>query len=91
MKLLGRKILVNFPQIEKSPIELTPEVQEQIDKEMMKKWTALEVYAIGDEVTKVNVGDKVYIPASSLQGGERLEVDGEMRLMVGDYDVNIVW
>lgn len=91
MKLLGRKLLLSFPQIEKSTIELSPEVQAEIDKELMKKWTALEVFAVGDEVTKVNVGDRVYVGTGSLHDAERIEIDGEMKMLVGDYEVMIVW
>ena len=91
MKLKGKRILLSRPVMEKSAIELTPEVQASLDQENMKKWTHLEVFAIGDQVTDINIGDVVYIPKNALEQSDVLEVEGEVKLMVSDFQVAIVW
>jgi len=90
-KLRGRKVLVNMPVIEKSVIELGPEVQAELDKETMKKWTRLEVFAVGDLIEDIAVGDKVYIPTGALGNAERISFQDDVKFLVDDYQINIVW
>lgn len=93
-KLRGRRVLVNAPIADapKSVIELSPEVQDQIDQELMKKWTRLEVYEVGDEVTDLAKGDKVYIPSGALQNAERIVFsDTDIKFLVDDYVIGIIW
>jgi hypothetical protein len=91
MKLVGTRILLKKPVKPDSKIVLTPEGEAQLEKDMMKQWTALEVYAVGEEVSLVKPGDKVYIPAIILQNTEIIEVEGETRLMIAERDIAIVW
>ena len=91
MKLQGRRVLINVPKKKESVIELTAKDEEQIMQEAMKLWTKLEVYAIGDTVEKLAVGDKVYITTGSLQNAEKVEIDGEIKLMVSEGDIAIIW
>jgi co-chaperonin GroES (HSP10) len=51
----------------------------------------LEVYALGEEVTSVKVGDFVYVNLMYLQSAELVEVEGEEKIMVRDSDIAIVW
>ena len=48
--LVGKRVLVNKPEKPESKIQLTPESESLMEQEMMKQWTALEVYAIVNEV-----------------------------------------
>jgi hypothetical protein len=91
MKLKGKRVLLSRPVLEKSAIELTPEVQAKLDQENMKKWTHLEVFAIGDQVTDINVGDVVYLPKNAIEQCDILEVDGEVKLMTSDFQIAIIW
>ena len=91
MKLKGKRVLLSRPVMEKSAIELTPEIQAKLDQENMKKWTHLEVFAIGDLVTDVNVGDVVYVPKNAIEQCDVLEVEGEVKLMVSDFNIAIIW
>lgn len=91
MKLMGRRVLINVPQKKESVIELTAKDEEQIMQEAMKLWTKLEVYAIGDTVERVAVGDKVYVTTGSLQNAEKVELEDGMKLMLSEHDVAIVW
>ena len=91
MKLLGKRILLNIPARKESMIELTPETERQLDEEMIKKWTALEVFAIGADVNVVVPGDKVYIGTGYLSDAERIIIDEETKLMVSEFEIAIVW
>lgn len=91
MKLLGKRILINVPKRPESIIELTPEVEKQLETEMIKQWTNLEVALVGSEVEKIKEGDRVYIPASVLTNAERIPVGEETKMLVNEYDISIVW
>ena len=91
MKLQGRRVLINVPKKKESVIELTAKDEEQIMQEAMKLWTKLEIYAVGNTVEKLAVGDKVYITTGSLQNAEKVEIDGEVKLMVSEGDIAIIW
>jgi hypothetical protein len=88
----GKRILLSKPYKEKSGIELTTTQQAEIDAELMKKWTNLEVFAIGEDVTAVKPGDKVYIPTFILQSAEIIDLNDQgIKIMVGEQDVAIIW
>ena len=91
MKLLGKRILINVPVIEKAVIELSPAQEEERQQEAIKKWTQLEVHAVGDEVEKVNVGDKVYVQTFALEGAEKIMIGEDMKLLVKEFDIAIVY
>jgi len=91
-ELRGKRILVTKPVAEtKSLIEITPEVQAELDREMMSKWTRLTVFAVGTEVADIKSGDQVYINASMLANAELVQLDGVDYMMVLDHAVAIVY
>jgi hypothetical protein len=91
-QLRGRRILITKPVAEtKSIIEITPEVQAELDKDMMKRWTRLTIFAVGTEVTDLAAGDDVYINASMLANAELVQLDGVDYMMVLDHAVAIVY
>ena len=87
MELFGKRILINIPVIEKPVIELSPLQEAEREKEAIKKWTELEIFAIGDEVEKVKVGDKVYVQAFGLESAEKIMIGEEMKLLVKEFDI----
>ena len=91
MHLKGKRVLLSKPVLEKSQIHMSTEVQESLDKENMKKWTHLEVFAIGESVEGIKVGDFVYVPKGGLERSDVVEVEGEIKLMVSDFDIAIIW
>lgn len=92
-KLRGRTILVNVPQRKKSAIELSAKDEDMIMQEAVKMWNKLTVFAVGDKVEEVVAGDVVYIRTSSLDMNvvERIDIDGEVKLVLNEGDVVIVW
>jgi hypothetical protein len=91
MKLLGKRILINIPVIEKAIIELSPAQEAEREKDAIKKWTELEVHAIGDEVEKVKAGDIVYVQTFALEGAEKIMIGDQMKLLVKEFDIAIVY
>ena len=91
MKLLGKRILINVPEIEKAVIELSPAQEEERQKEAIKKWTQLVVHSVGDEVEKVKAGDKVYVQTFALEGAEKIEIEDTIKLLVKEFDIAIVY
>jgi hypothetical protein len=88
---MGRRVLINVPKKKESVIELTAKDEEQLMQEAMKLWTKLEVHAVGDTVERLKEGDKVYITTGSLQNAEKVEIDNEVKLMVSEGDIAIIW
>jgi len=91
-KLRGKRILINKPEKRNSGIELTSEAEAELEKDWMKSWKELEVYAIGSDVVEVKVGDKVYLPTYVLQNAEIIDMQEEgIKMMIGEQDIAIIW
>jgi preprotein translocase subunit YajC len=91
-QLRGKRVMIQKPEPEKkSIIELTPEVEVQLEKEAIAKWTRLKVYAVGTDVTDIVAGDEVYITPGILAGAEIFKVDEEVFMIVPDHAVAIVY
>jgi co-chaperonin GroES (HSP10) len=87
----GHRVLLNRPKREERLIQLTPEMEEELNMKELANLKRLEVYALGEEVTNVKVGDFVYVNLMYLQSAELVEVEGEEKIMVRDSDIAIVW
>ena len=87
----GHRLLLNRPKREERLIQLTPEMEEELNMKELANLKRLEVYALGEEVTNVKVGDFVYVNIMYLQSAELVEVEGEEKIMVSDRDIAIVW
>ena len=85
-KLRGRTILLSVPERKKSSIELSAKDEEAMMQEAAKLWSKLTVYAIGDKVEDVEVGDQVYVRTSALnmEQVERVDIDGEIKLVLNE-------
>ena len=92
-KLRGRTILLSIPERKKSVIELSSKDEEAIMAEAVKMWNKLTVFAVGDKTEEVSVGDQVYVRTSSLnlEVVERIEIDGQTKLVLNEGDVIIIW
>lgn len=90
-KVLGKRVLLNIPKRPESKIELTPEIERQMEQELIKKWTNLVVHSVGDSVVDVKQGDKVYVSSDALRQAERITIGEDTKLMISEYDIAIVW
>lgn len=91
MRLLGKRIMLNRPEEKKSNIEISDAQQRELDMQLMKQWTKLTVFEVGDEVDTINAGDKVYVYVNSLANAEVLEVDGSKKMIVSLPEIVVVW
>jgi hypothetical protein len=91
--LRGRTILLDVPQRKKSMVELSAKDEEAIMQEAAKLWNKLTVYAVGDKVEEVKAGDQVYIRTSALnmEQVERIDIDGDIKLVLNEGDIIIIW
>lgn len=87
----GHRVLLNRPKREERLIQLAPEMEEEMNIKELIGLKHLEVYAIGEEVTSVKVGDVVYVNLMYLQSAELLDIDDTQKIMVRDSDIAIVW
>jgi hypothetical protein len=92
-KLRGRVILLDVPKRKESAIQLSAKDEDAIMQDAVKMWNKLTVYAVGDKVEEVVAGDQVYIRTSSLDMNvvERIDIDGEVKLVLNEGDVIIIW
>lgn len=87
----GPRVLISPPQIKKSAIELDAKLEQQLLDEQMKKWNRLEVFAVGDDVQGIEVGNKVFVNIMFLKNAEQVEIDGEPKIIVRAADISVVW
>jgi hypothetical protein len=90
-RLKGRRVLIDVPQRKESSIELSAKDEEYMLAEAMKLWTRLTVFAVGDTVDSVLPGQLVYVTTSSLEHAEKVEINGQMKLMIIEGDIAIIW
>lgn len=91
--LRGRTILLDIPKKKESTLQLSAKDEDAIMQEAMKMWSKLNVFAVGDKVEEVKAGDKVYVRtnALNLEVVERIDIDGETKLVLNEGDVVIIW
>ena len=53
--------------------------------------TALEVFAIGDTVKDIEVGDKVYISPNTIMHAELIDVAEGQKFLIREMDVVLIW
>ena len=89
-ELKGKRILIEKPMRPESQVILTPEAEDEIDKQMLEKYNKLHVVAVGTEVEGVKTGDFVYV-GKGLQHSEIIEIDNKFYFLVSETAVAIIW
>lgn len=87
----GQRVLLTPPEIKKSAIELDANLEKQLWEEQMKKWNELEVFAVGEEVEGIEVGDRVSVNLMFLRNAEHVEIEGEDKIIVRAAEISVVW
>jgi hypothetical protein len=90
-QLKGVRVLLSLPKRDDKGIILTPELEEQFNREYAQKMDKLEVFAIGDAVNDVQVGDVVYVPVEDLKRGTFITISEEEKLMVSAMSIALIW
>jgi co-chaperonin GroES (HSP10) len=93
--LRGQRVLIDKPEKKeeenKLDLILSESDEKDMEKNMMKEWTHLNVAAVGVEVTDVKAGDKVYVKTGALHNAEIIDLDGSIKMMVTIHDIVMVW
>ena len=91
MKVRGHRILVDYPVKVETTLQLTPEVQEQLAKADTKRWEKLKVFAVGDAVDDIMVGDEVTVSLTGLEMASKLSIEDQDKLLIDAHHISIVW
>ncbi len=91
IKLRGSRVLLNCPPRRDLGIHLSEEAQKEVLIKELNEMTSLEVFAIGDAVKDIAVGDKVYISPSTIMHAELIDVDGGQKFLIREMDVVLTW
>jgi hypothetical protein len=92
-RLLGNRIYVEMPKPEeKSKLIVDENTKEARDREMLKKMAKLVVYAIGETVTNISVGDVILIDPSAIARAPIIPLSEENSvLLISPFDVIHIW
>ena len=90
MKLHGKRILIEKPLKPESQVILTPEAEAAMEQDLIKTWSKLKVFAVGNDCTHVQAGDLVYV-GNALANSEILDIDGNIYFLVNEAAVCITW
>lgn len=90
-KVRGKRVLIKKPVIKKeSLIEFTPAMEAEYERDMMMKYTKLEVAEVGNEVTDIKPGDLVYV-GGAIAHSEVIQIEEEFFFLVPEHAVSIIW
>lgn len=91
-KLRGNRILLDHPNLEEPSLYLDDETKEALKQEQLPKFYKLTVYAVGDLVTDINVGDEVLVDVGAIQGkAVKYIIGGKEKILVSPFDVILIW
>lgn len=92
MKYQGKLVLVSKPVFEnKSVIELSEKDKALIEQDLIKKYTKLDVFAVGVDTTFCKTGDVVLITPKTLSYADTVELEGEIKFIVKESDIIAVY
>lgn len=90
-QLRGNRLLLDLPKKEEGKLIVDENTKEALKKEMMQKLNKLTVYAVGDLITDIKVGDEILVDPSALQKSPVIPIAGENKLLVSPFDVILIW
>jgi hypothetical protein len=91
-KLRGNRVYLELPKKEESKLVVDENTKEALQKEMLKKMSKLNVYAVGDLVTDIVPGDDVLVDPSALSKSLIIPLSDEKDvLLVSPFDIVHVW
>ena len=90
-QLKGYRVLLSLPPRDTKGIELSPELEEELNREYASKMDNLEIYAIGDTVDNLQIGERVYVPVEELKRGTFVTINGQHKIMVSSMSIALIW
>ena len=91
--LKGNRILLNLPKKEEGKLIVDENTKEALEREMMKKYQRLSVYAVGEGVADIKAGDELMIDPQALSKAPVIPMGGDEdnKILVSIFDVILVW
>jgi len=91
-KLLGNRVYLSLPKKEESKLIVDENTKDALKKELLKKMSKLQVYAVGDLVKDVVEGDYVLVDPNVLSKGLLIPlVEDKQVLLVSYFDIVHIW
>lgn len=90
-KLRGSRVMLTVPPRKDLGLHLSPEAEQEILIQELKQMTALEVFAVGDAVKDIQVGDKVYVSPATIMHAELVKVEDQEKFLLREMDVVLIW
>lgn len=92
-KLLGNRIYLEMPKKEETKLIVDENTKDALKKELLSKMSKLKVYAIGDLVTNISVGDEVLVDPEALARKTLIVPvsDTKELLLVSPFDIVHIW
>jgi co-chaperonin GroES (HSP10) len=89
MKFLGKVVVLEKPHIESKPsgIELGPEAKQQLEDNIVKKFSKLKVHGVGEMVERIKTADFVLVTPKSLSYADTFEIDNVIYYIVPENQV----
>ena len=92
MKLLGNRVLLVVPKKEETKLIVDHNTKEDLQKEMLRKMSKLEVHSIGDTVNNFKSGDVVLVDPIALNKAVLIDISPEQQvLLVSVFDIVLIW
>lgn len=89
--LLGNRVYLKVPPKKQTSIVLSEAAKKEIESEEIKKYSRLEVYAVGNIVTNVKEGDIVFVNPEALNNAPIIPLDEGEMFMVSPFDIIHIW
>lgn len=93
MKYQGKVVLLDKPVYEPkiAGLELSEEAKASMEKELVKHYTKLKVFAVGEDVKFCKAGDEVMITPRQLSFCDTLELEGNIKFVSKESDIIAVY
>lgn len=90
--LLGNRIFLIMPKQEDQKIIVDENTKEALQKEFNKRMQKATVYAVGETVSNIAVGDVVLVDDKALAQASVIPLDDETKvILVSPFDVIMIW
>ena len=89
--LRGNRLLLDLPKKDEGKLIVDENTKEALEKEMLQKLKKLTVYATGDLVSNIKVGDEILVDPAALSKAPVLPIGDDNKLLVTPFDVILVW
>ena len=92
-QLLGNRIYLEIPEEPKSALVLDEASKAELEKEKLKTYGRLKVYAVGNTVEHIKPGDEIMVdPSSAARGVVKIPLSEDKEvIMVSTFDIAHIW